>query len=263
MKYICDFIIPVGNVGGSDFDDRVISVQKIIDSFPKDVHIIIVEQITKNELVTFEVILEENDHVTYIPVEYPTFNKPWLYNIGSKNCKTNHLLLGETDCTPENPKIYFEKLIKQMVRYNINWSFGWNRILYFNSDYTEILRDDKPIKGYAEGGIVYFNLDYYWLIGGSNEWIKELGGIDNELIRRAETDGAYRAFDWTIHHHYHDKCIMKNGIYQQDNREIFIYVQSYPRRSTALLSEFKNKMGSLDKPICDEVEWDDVTDSNV
>lgn len=206
-----------------------------------------------NQLFTRNIVLPKtNSEITKKVVKYPIFNKPWLYNIGVALAKTNNILLGEGDVSV-NLKFFIE-LEKYINSNNKDWFFCWNRIQYWNETRDKVLRDDAPRVGMAEGGIVYFKKDFFWSIGGANEHIQELGGIDNELIRRASfKTKTYDMFKWTIHHMWHPvsnikKDKWKNGKHRQNNVRIYYFTKSNPDKMIDILN--KEKQGKPDKPLC-------------
>ena len=204
-----------------------------------------------NKLYTNNLDVPKNLNITKKVVRYPIFNKPWLYNIGVKLSKTDNILLAEGDINVNRK--YFIELKEFIKNSNKKWFFAWNRIKYWNENADKVLRDDKPRIGMAEGGIVYFNKSFYWDIGGANEHIQELGGIDNELIRRASfISKTYDSFEWIINHMWHPiskvkKDKWKKGKHRPDNVRIYCYTKAKPGKMIGILLNEKQGTG---RPVC-------------
>lgn len=257
-----EFIIPVCNIGGDDFFDRVPNIQRQIDNYPSKVKIIIVEQIVNNKFIPYGKKLKMKENVRYIFTRNKVFNKSWLINIGINASTGKNLIIGESDCTPGSPtEEYFDGLYNYVIENNIKWCHGWNRILYYNKNYSEIIRDDGPRPGFAEGGLVYFNKTYLLHIGGYNELLRELGGIDNEICRRAEIIYDDKPFKWTIIHHYHRSNKMKgdwkNAKYRETNKKIYQVTKRNPDKSIDKMKDYLKKH-SINKPIVDYVNDDEI-----
>lgn len=256
-----DYIIPITNIGESDFRDRVSNLQMIINSYPKkQVRIIIVEQIIDSSLETFKSKLNMKSNVQYHQVSNKIFNKSWLYNIGANKSNTGHLILGESDCVPNSPVAYFKSLKEDMINNDRKWAFGWNKLLYLDASGKKIVKTVRPREGFAEGGLVYFRKDYYDKIGGANEFLRELGGIDNELAKRAAFNQRRYSFQWSILHHWHKDSKMKSNNwrfaeYRSANRTIYTNVS----RNTALVIK---RLSHLNKgqtnPLCETVRWQSI-----
>lgn len=249
-----DYIIPITNMDNDGFEYRLKNINIILRLIPKFVNVIIVEQMLKpvNKLYTNNIDIPNNLKITKKVVKYPTFNKPWLYNIGVKLSKTNNILLAEGDININRK--YFSELKTFIEGSNKKWFFAWNRIIYWDKKADKILRDDKPRPGMAEGGIVYFDKNFYWDIGGVNEHIQELGGIDNELIRRASfITKTYDSFNWTINHMWHPisnvkKDKWKKGKHRPNNVRIYYYTKANPGKMIGIL--INEKQGNFNKPLC-------------
>ena len=252
-----DFIIPACNIDEIDFSYRVDNINRIISTLPEDVRMILVEQDMGNDTFGKNVNLRNNDK--YIKVEYKIFNKPWLQNIGARAAR-NRFIIGESDCTVDKPEKFFSQFSTHIS--NLPWCHAWNKIQYHSKDFSKINRVEVgPKRGMAEGGLVYFSKPYYNLIGGANEWFQELGGMDNELIRRAESLVRNVPFKWIIHHHWHPKSKLKtnnwkNSTYREINRVRYIYISKFSR----IVSNKMNKLdfGNKSSPLCARMDWEDV-----
>lgn len=246
------YIIPLANIGHPDFFDRVNNVQRQLNEYPEDIQIIIVEQRIMDVIPTFFRQLSIPKNATYYRLEYPVFNKSWCINLGVKKSKYGNIIIGESDCTPEHSHKYFTDLLNYVDKNNTKWMFGWDRIKYYNKDHSDVYRDDEPKKGMAEGGLQYFNKDFFWSIGGSNEFLQELGTIDNELVRRAELNGGYHKFNHTIIHHWHEWNKMKKdnwkfAEHRNDNKKIYYWVDKHKKESIEFLNKYKS--GDITLPL--------------
>jgi len=131
------------------------------------------------------------------------------------------------------------------LKNNHKWFFAWNKIIYWNKDFTEKLRVDSPRETMAEGGLVYFDKDFYWEIGGSNEFFQELGGIDNELATRARSViGEDKLFEGTINHLWHPISYLKKenwrfGKHYVKNRILYYQVKDNPKLAIAEMKKMK------------------------
>lgn len=258
-----DYIIPCANVGGPDYEDRINNIQRIIDELPHNIRIVIIEQRIDRSYTRFKDSIFSDGRTNFVEVYYPVFNKPWLYNIGVRNSRFDYIILGETDCLPEFPQTFFLELYKYIAINRLNWCHAWNRIKYYNADQSQVYRDDSPKRGGAEGGLVFFQKDYYWKIGGTNEWMYELGGMDNELIRRAEFRERSAQFNWTINHYWHRQNRMKMedwkfAKYREQNRKIYKDVVNNPGNYIKIFNSFKNKLGDNYSPLSSKLKWENL-----
>lgn len=254
VEPVMDYIIPITNMDDDGFKYRLNNLNIVLRLIPKMVNVVIVEQMLKpvNKLYTKNIDIPKDISITKKVVKYPIFNKPWLYNIGVKLSKTNNILLAEGDININ--RRYFIQIKKFIEKSDKKWFFGWNRIKYWNENADKVIRDDTPRIGMAEGGIVYFNKNFYWDIGGANEFIQELGGIDNELIRRASyISKTYDMFKWTINHMWHPISKVKenkwkDGKYRPNNVKIYYYTKANPGKMIGIL--INEKQGNISKPLC-------------
>jgi len=219
-------IIPVCNINGPDFEDRVDNIHNQLSPYKNDLlKIIIVEQIVNDKFPTYKDTIGNVDHnVKFIQINYPIFNKSWCYNIGVKASESNDIILGESDCIPYRPLRYFKPLYNYIKNNNLKWCHCWDRITYYDV-FGRVVREDTPRRGMCEGGLVYFDKDYYWKIGGCNEFLQELGGIDNCLIRQAEYFTKSKPFNWKLIHQFHRHNDMKGdwskAKYRKNNQKIY------------------------------------------
>lgn len=259
-----DFIIPICNMNNDGFEERFRNLMVITNNLPKNnsVHLILIEQIINKENPKFLDHLnipEKLDH-TKVFVEFPVFNKPWLFNLGVKESKYQNLLLSEMDVNI-NPG-YIEKIEEYLLDINKpgkKWFFAWNKILYWNKELNKVEQEHTCSKGMREGGLIFIKKDYYWEIGGGNEFIQELGGPDNEFIRRAEhLTNNYPKMKGTIHHLWHPIHNLKtndwkNSTRRDRNRQIYGIVKSRPNLMMSILKEHIKYLGNKNCPLCNKL----------
>ncbi len=256
-----NYIIPVANTGERDFEDRLVNLRLILNQYPKsDVQMVLVEQVVNKSLPTFGDKLRLGKDVAYIQVINPVFNKGWLYNLGVKASKSDDVILGESDCTPNTPNAYFHKLHETMTIMKRQWAFAWNKLIYLAPDGKSVQKVVSPKEGFAEGGIVYFKKKYYNRIGGANEFMRELGGIDNELAKRASFFQSRYSFNWTLVHHWHNQNTMKSNDWQYAeyrtmNRKIYFEVCAKGSKVVGKLNSVKR---AGPRPLCDKMNWKTV-----
>lgn len=232
---------------------------RLLKTLEDNYRIILVEQVIDDSLekYTDNKNLETCADVVKT-VKNTRFNKPWLYNIGVKLSDDNDIVISEMDTIypSKHDYIHLPKLIRETKR---KWFFCWDKIIYMDESNKLPERVDSPRQGMAEGGIVYIDRQTYINIGGSNEWIIELGGIDNELARRLEYyDKGYNTIDKTLIHRWHPRHRLKDNDwveskYREDNRKIYNFVKKYPQKAIGILKTHYNKMGNENGPICDRI----------
>lgn len=243
-----DLIIPVSNGGFKDFPHRVSNLKLILEEIPPQIHVIMVEQIINAKLPTYQSQLEPRDNQTWLSLKSPVFNKSWLYNAGVRHAKTERLLFSEADVAI--PKTYFPALLKWLQTHNYRWSIAWNRIIYWQPDKVRKKTTLRPSKGGPEGGVVFMLKSFFWNIGGYNEWMQRLGGIDNEIIRRAEAlDRRSAYFPWTLDHLWHPFSEYKSNPSRERNKRIYRTVKCQPKRMIQILKRHISELGN-EAPIC-------------
>lgn len=259
-----DLIIPVCNMGDDSYKYRLRNLESIVRVMPQNIHLIIVEQMLDPTLPLYSnnIRIPTNKSITKILVRYFIFNKGWLFNIGVRNAKTPHILLGEGDTGVDLN--YFTELYKFAKKRPKNkirrWFFAWDEIIYWDETFSKKIRVAKPTRGMSEGGILYYNKTAYWEMGGASEWFLELGGIDNEMaLRASHMFKSYDMFPWTINHLYHPVSHVKkdkwiNGQYRLENRRIYYATKKDPDKMIRFLRKHKDKAGSKDAPLCATVE---------
>lgn len=247
------YIIPVCNISNdkTEFNYRLKNLENIIHnlSIYKDLRIFIIEQIINenHDIFSYKIINKLEDSTSVMILKnIPHFNKSWLYNIGVKKSNTEYIILGEGDVLIDgNINEYFNNLYSFIKDNKFNWCFGWNKLIYLGEN-NEITKEVLPSKGMAEGGIVCFKKRYLESIGMLNEELKGLGGMDNELIRRAEFfTNNYPMFDYTLYHQYHPISKLKenswinNKVIHDENIKIYNKTKKNPLKIIEKLNKIK------------------------
>ena len=159
----------------------------------------------------------------------------------------NNLLFAEADMDIDLD--YIQALKRYLLNLGLKWSFCWNRINFLNAK-GEIDFTKEQEAGYTEGGVVYFDKLFYKKIGMANEFFETLGGMDNELIRRAEVYYPVSRMKYTLNHIYHKESKFKNDIHRDRNKELYYLVRQNPIYAMQILKSFKY---NNEYPICREV----------
>lgn len=255
-QIVFDLIIPISNGGFGDFKHRAANLELILAELPPQVHAILVEQTVSAENPNYRdrVKVASSCNHTWISVSAPIFNKPWLYNIGARNAKSHRLLFSEADVGLENH--YFAKLLTWLNEHKYQWCIAWSRIIYWQQDMMHQKARHKPSRGGFEGGVVYMSKPFFWKIGGYNEWMQQLGGMDNEIIRRAEAVSRSKYFPWTIDHLWHPVSKYKTSSFRDLNKRIYKSVKNNPSRMSRILKRYASQAGGK-APLCKsrKPEW--------
>lgn len=250
---VVDWIIPLCNIGGEDYNHRVINLRKILRNIPEYFNVIIVEQIINDQLKKYTDDLkgEKIDNIVY--ANYPIFNKPWLFNIGVRHSLTTNILCSDCDILIDN----YDTLVKHILSgTRKQWFIAWSSLIYEGTNPNTMEKLVQPRKGWSEGGLVYFNKQFFYELGGYNEFMQELGGNDNEIIRRAESvTKTYDIFDGTATHLFHpynnlNKDKYAHAEYIKQNRELYQWVVKYPDLAIIKLRNMINDMGRPGGPLC-------------
>jgi hypothetical protein len=248
-----DYIIPIANINNDGWGHRLMNLESLLYSLPSFVHLILVEQVIDNTLGKYIEHIQIPKDLLYskITVNYPVFNKPWLFNIGVNYSKTNRLLLAEMDVTFKHN--YFSLLEKMKWE---DWFFGWNRIVFLDMYKLYYERITEPKKGMAEGGIVCLDKNFYWEAGGGNEWLLSLGGPDNEFIRRVEyLTKSYPMLEATIFHNWHPVHKLKRDNWKHNsnrkkNSRLYWHTYNHTKNVIDSLKEKRNMLGDSRYPAC-------------
>lgn len=271
MIYI-SYIIPLCNLGDEDFNSRLKSLNYYINTFLRNqkgvtIELIIVEQVVDKNLSTYRSFINSST-IKIINVSYPIFNKGWLINIGVKNSSYNNIIVSDVD-TICRGKTYLKDFIKYINSNSLSWCIGWKKIFYLSLESKENLfytnklvlndyeRYSRVTKGGAEGGIVYFKKEFLVSkLGGYNELFQELGGIDNEIIRRAEfLTKSYNVFSRVLIHLWHKVTIIKHGYFRSTNQLMNKYTSIRPYDFIKFLLLYEK---AQDKPLSDNLSISNV-----
>lgn len=257
-QIVFDLIIPISNGGFNDFNHRADNLEIILAELPPQVHAVLVEQTVSAENPKYRdrIKVASSCNHTWVSVTAPIFNKPWLYNLGARNAKSHRLLFSEADVALENH--YFANLLIWLNGHKYQWCIAWNRIIHWQQDMIHQKARLKPSRGGSEGGVVYMSKPFFWKIGGYNEWMQQLGGIDNEIIRRAEAaDPRSKYFPWTIDHLWHPfSSKYKTSRFRDRNKQIYKAVKKNPTRISRILKRHASQAGGK-VPLCEsrKPEW--------
>jgi predicted glycosyltransferase involved in capsule biosynthesis len=261
MNYDYDLIIPIHYGHDDDLVYRIRNLSLVILTIPYNINIIIVESTEKNKETIWENLDYYRSDIHYIKKNYNGFNKCWLYNVGVNNSKTNNIILGELDC-PVKP-LHFNNIHDYIKEKKCQWTFCWDEIIYLSEDLSKINHRWKPRKGGPEGGLVYFEKNFYYEIGGMNEWMSGLGAMDNEVMSRCryKTKKEYKV-PGTIYHFWHPTSPYK-GTNEKSNKEqknsrkynklIYAQTNRNPLDSIKKLSKYSKDIGG-EKPLCDTIK---------
>lgn len=176
------------------------------------------------------------------------FNKPWLCNLGVRQAKTEHIIIGDMDivnCNIDsgigNKKTeYFFCSALELITNTTDWGFLWNRLKYVGKTKTDPLqRVDFPYPGINEGGIVYYQKELWKnYMGGANECLWGLGGPDNDVAMRAQYITGYsESYPATLIHQWHPISKMKKSKSRNVNREILKYTRRFPDKTIKMLKK--------------------------
>jgi len=261
-------IIPLCNIGEKDFEDRIYSLNYLINDFyckqqGIDICVVFVEQIIDESYKKYQDCLYYGRlKYKYYTVKYGiNFNKSWLYNIGVHNSEGDDIVLAEAD-TMKLDNSYFVNFMKFAELTKLDWSFMWEHICYLSLyDKERLILGNKPMTQFynnhqkvghkgIEGGFVYFKKSFYFKIGGMNEWIERFGGMDNEIVARAEyMTQTYPIYPSVIYHLYHNLSSM-NAIdqYRIKNSKILQYTREHTKKIIDFLCCYK--IGNMVYPLC-------------
>lgn len=255
-KY-ADYIIALYDNQENDYPYRLRILKILLDSMPKTINTIIVEQTKSNQKRTYSENLQKYTDVTFINKKFDGyFNKSWLYNVGARNSVTNVLLFAESDNIQE--PLYYKKILDyHKSKNNLKWFICWNELIYLGKDDNKIEKVVKnpKVHGFAEGGLVLFRKQFFFSIGGYNEWLECLGGMDNDIAWRADIiSNQFNHMLGTIFHYWHPKSSLKGCNDEQHNlirkRNIEMYNNLRKNKNfTSLLCSYSDKIGG-DEPMC-------------
>jgi len=263
-----NYIIPVCNVNEKEYDYRLKSINFLINEFLAkqtniELNIIIIEQFINEEKKDFTSNIEIPIWINHkcIGVEYHTFVKPWLYNIGFKEAKTEHCFISEMESLTTE-RNFLSDILDIVKEKKYQWCFCYDKWYFLNEEQTNDYLQNKSIDSLEEihftipepkswaGGIIYFNKDFWWNhLHGANEMYRNLIGNDNELtMRAAKSCMNTNTCQKNLFHLYHPKSDLK---YPSEviNRKMFHYTKG--GRNHEAVNKFlaKKNLGNLDEPL--------------
>lgn len=266
-------IIPIGDgYNGKALQHRWESLNYSLENFygkHKDIEVVIVCQNTTIPNVTSDILLrvfsggKENRTYKSIVLRYKVFNKGWCCNVGVRNSRYDNIIIAESDMFCNVHYLHNILFLKK------KWCFGWSKLIYTSElQRSQVLRgqidwiDTKskhatPRKGFSEGGFVYFKKSFYLSIGGFNEWFEMLGGMDNEIVRRAEhITRDYPKFPITVYHLWHPVCKSSNCQSRATNKAILSGTVRNSAKYTKILSSLN--FGNSKRPLCSTASYKSV-----
>ena len=252
MSFTADLIIPYYISEESDSKFRLNNIMEIIELLPSNVALQLVYSgnIDLSHLMKDNIFSIKIKHLSY-------FVKGWFYNVGVKHSITNNIVLGESDILFQS--FHFDNIIKYKEINNYKWFFAWDKLLYLKENSIEVHKEIIPMPDRAEGGLVFFDKRFYINIGGASEFYKDLGGIDNDFIRRTEyITSNYPMMPGTIKHKWHPANYMKKddwkyAKYRNNNIKLYNKVKKNPKYYLQLLSKYSDEIGG-DYPLCNKYD---------
>lgn len=251
------YIVPMCNHDDNiGFKCRLKNINKMLKIIPEFVEVILVEQIVNSNNKRFidHIKYPKNLHIQKHILSYEKFNKPWCTNYGVRSANSNFLLLAEMDILVEDKK-YFTRLYNYIQSKELFWCYGSNDIIYLDKDYNKI-KQELIRPGGPEGGIVFCRKEFYWYIGGGNEFIEGIGGPDNDYATRFRFfDKGYGGkFNETIKHQWHQRKQNSFDDKKQilKNRSIVLKMMKNDKIKESLSKNLKKKndyLGRTDGPI--------------
>lgn len=254
MKIQLDVIIPVFNYMPTSTAERIRTLNHILSRwiglYNVEMHVVIVEQTIDKKVHFIDKIKKPRTlHVETIllcaPVrryEAPEFYKGWLINVGVRRSYSPYVMIA--DCDIFSPNDIYLSVIEYMIEKGLPWCFGYDRIFYtdqkekedvFNTNFLFVSKVNSynygtypqpqkkiftPSREYVEGGYVFYQRDFFNRIGCAHEYLRGLGGHDNELARRAEyVSHKYEMYPALVYHLWHpvdDNLRIKNKPYNLD-----------------------------------------------
>lgn len=216
-------IIPICNIGGNDFSYRVGNLKKVLDCYPKDVTILIVEEVVDDKNEKFFNYVDIKDNIKYRVVRCDEMYKGWLYNIGVKESKTKYVCCSEVDCIPEDVDSYLSEL-QEYIDKDVDYIFGWKTIKYLKKNGEVDFVRNFPNNTATEGGLVFYKRDFYLnKMFGYSELLYKIGGGDNEALIRVRHLTKVHVLNQTVLHLYHPTSSVK--ITGTQNRDIYLLVK--------------------------------------
>lgn len=250
MKHEASLIIPCCYEDEESFICRAKTLSLQIELLPLNVQPIIIQQIRHSSDKWFDAFFSgDRPDIIFDTYNYSgPFNKSWLYNIGVNSSRTRFVILGETDIIDQYFNSWTELFNRINKIENYTWEFGWSYLTYLNKEKTESVREiNGPSPGGPEGGRVIFDKSFYQSIGGANEFIQGLGGIDNELALRAKhASGNYEYRIGNLYHLWHPHSSWKGDDdpekhrLREMNKKIYAWTKKHPQLCIDKLKRYDN-----------------------
>lgn len=270
MTYNFDYIITLLDTEDDDIKYRSDTLSVVLNTIPKNIHVILVEQIRKNQKRCYkDVINIDPTHMTYIEKHYDgPFVKGWLYNIGINNSKTENILLAEADNFQEPS--YYGDIYQFINTRKLKWFICWDNLIYLDENRINKIRNLRGTHkhGQAEGGLVYFE-KYFLLndVGGCSEWFRGLGGIDNDTSWRAHHESkTFVHMPGRIYHFWHPISILKGTEKNEHEKSMNInrgrmsFLRKYTKMIQSNIRKYKTEIGG-EVPLSDI--YPDIYSSNI
>lgn len=265
-----DVIIPLCNLLPISLSERLLSLDRALHDFyamqSADVQVILVEQSLDGKYPYLDAVVRPDKlKCEAVSLQYPIFNKCWCINAGVRVCRGDLVIIADSDMYCRDS--YLEHAGKWFRAQGLKWAFAWDKLLYTTDEEKKTLitgqriqhpakfgkRFVLPARGYSEGGLVMFDVDFFWQIGGANEWLQELGGPDNELSRRAEwASTTYEMYPQTVYHLTHPQRPKGQRPTRKENKRVYHSVVTSTHAAVKFLR--KNRGGGV-APKCSQLKW--------
>lgn len=268
-----DVIIPVGNLVPESLVSRV---ETLLYAFPNfygrqtdvGLKIILVEQSLDGKLYflpnlpTMIKKFGQEVKIQHIEIGYPVFNKSWCVNVGFRHSTASHVMVADPDIFCR--KNYFLKLFQQKEK--TPWRFAWNELYYTEMGDKHLIMAGRtpqvephcgPRKGYSEGGLVLFERKFFEEMGLANEFMQELGGIDNDMMARARHlfpgEDNFPMFIWHLWHEGSKKS-------SRPSRQVNVGITTKANTHTREMIDLCKRMngGDINQPYCAKYNFDEV-----
>lgn len=283
---LVNYIIPVCNLRGSEYEERLENLLFIIDEFLMrqdcQVKVIVVEQIVGDYADFGRGLLKglsdkSLKHLLIKTVSHDMFNKPWLLNIGVKLSEGEHCFIAESDMFTVN-----DNLLRAVVDFSKQnaypWCFAWDEMRYLHKNEKEELikcadvlvqiPDNlkyyavrRPARGCMEGGPIYFR-KFFWqdVLRGANEMYYQLGAMDNDICYRSnKLSKVYPKYHQVMFHLWHKDSPLKNDYTRKVNSKLWRYTSrgDHYLKIDEILAKYGT--GHEDRPIevSDEI-WEGI-----
>jgi hypothetical protein len=259
MKTPISIVIPVSSLVPESVGHRLEAVQAAVKDFYHGVEVIVVEQSLDGSYY----FLPKLNGVKKIELKNECFNKGWCCNVGVKASTRDYVVIADSDMCSRD--VMWDRLHKFMVENKHKWAFAWSRLIKTKpGQRVKVLSGidmpglphTTPQRGLHEGGLVCIKKSFYYEIGQMNEHMRNVGGIDNEIIRRCmcASEYVYPIHNALVYHLFHPqrhksswKWLGKNT--RKENIKILKKVQNSPTEAIDWMT--KQEMGNPRYPLVD------------